>query len=136
MTAEPGWLTLEDIVYLHDRQIRRFGGLPGVRDINAIESATARPRQKAAYETPDLADLAAAYDGFWLAKKHGFSDGNKRVALNAILVLLDINGQQLTASEPDAVATMIGVASGDLTEDELAMWIRRSVAPRGEKMRA
>ena len=123
------WLTLDDVMTLHGRQIRRYGGLPGVRDVNAIESAIARPRQKLAYETPDLADLAAAY-GFGLARNHGFSDGNKRVAFETILVFLDINGQRLTATEPEAVTVMLGVASGELGEAELAVWIRRSMQPR------
>ncbi len=68
--------------------------------------------------------------GFGLARNHGFSDGNKRVAFEAIIVFLDLNGQRLTATEPEAVTVILGVASGELGEAELAVWIRRSMAPR------
>ena len=128
--SEPNWLSLRDIVFMHDQQLLNFGGLPGVRDMNAVESALARPKQKLAYETPDLADLAAAY-GFGLAKNHGFSDGNKRIAFAALTTFLKINGQQVSAPEAEATAVILGVASGELGEAELAVWIRRSMTPRG-----
>ena len=130
--TEPRWLLLRDILFLHEQQIQRFGGLPGVRDLNAVESAIARPQQKAAYGDPDLSELAAAY-GFGLARNHGFSDGNKRVAFAALATFLKINGHELTAPEPDAIETMLGVAAGEMGEPDLAVWIRRWAAPRGEK---
>lgn len=115
---------------LHDAEVQRNGGLAGLRDDGAVESALARPRQKWAYETPDLADMAAAY-GFGLAKNHGYLDGNKRAAFIAIGLFLGLNGQRLTATEPEAVTVILGVASGELGEAELTVWIRRSMAPRG-----
>ena len=130
MTAEPRWLERDEVDAFQDAEIRRDGGLPGIRDAGAVESALARPRQKMAYETPDLADLAAAY-GFGFAKNHGYLDGNKRIALLALSVFLDLNGHDLTATEPEAVTVILGVASGELGEAELAVWIRRSMAPRG-----
>ena len=127
---EPEWLTLRDVRYLHDRQLLRFGGLPGERDEGAIESALARPQQKWAYEEDaDLATLAAAY-GFGLAKNHGFSDGNKRVAYAALTTFLAINGLRFTASEADATVTMLAVAAGDKAEAELAAWCRVNSEPR------
>ena len=132
MTTEPRWLKRNEVDAYHDAEVRRDGGLPGIRDDGAIESALARPRQKWTYESPDLAELAAAY-GFGFAKNHGYLDGNKRVALLALAAFLDLNGQDLVAPESDAVATMIGVAAGETSEAELAVWIRRSVAPRREK---
>lgn len=130
MMAEPRWLTRPVVDAFHDIEVRRNGGLPGVRDDGAIESALARPQQKRAYGEPDLADLAAAY-GFGLAKNHGYLDGNKRVAFLALASFLDLNGQDLVATEPEAVTVMLGVASGELGEAELAVWIRRSMQPRG-----
>ena len=131
MTAEPRWVTRQMIDRAHDLEVRRNGGLAGIRDAGAIESALARPEQKWAYAKPDLADLAAAY-GFGLAKNHGYLDGNKRAAFLAIGLFLGLNGQRLTATEPEAVTVMLGVASGELGEAELAVWIRRSVTPRAE----
>ena len=131
MTAEPRWLTRSEVDTFHDAEVRRNGGLPGLRDDGAVESALARPQQKWAYGTPDLADLAAAY-GFGLAKNHGYLDGNKRIGFLALATFLDLNGQDLVATEPEAVTVMLGVASGELGEAELAVWIRRSVTPRAE----
>jgi death-on-curing protein len=75
-----------------------------------------------------LPALAAAY-GFGLAKNHGYMDGNKRIAYMAIFVFLHLNGLDLIASEPDAVVTMTDLASGELSEDELAAWIRANTRP-------
>lgn len=130
MTAEPQWIERWMIDALHDKEVQRNGGLAGLRDDGAVESALARPRQKWAYETPDLADMAAAY-GFGLAKNHGYLDGNKRAAFIAVGLFLGLNGQRLTATQPEAVTVVLGVASGELGEAELAVWIRRSMAPRG-----
>ena len=65
-----------------------------------------------------------------LAKNHGYLDGNKRIAFSTIGLFLGLNGQRLTATEPEAVTAILGVASGELGEAELAVWIRRSMQPR------
>lgn len=132
MTVEPRGLSRSVIDAAHDAEVHRHGGLAGVRDDGAIESALARAQQKWAYGAPDLADLAAAY-GFGLAKNHGYLDGNKRAAFIAIGLFLGLNGQRLVATEPEAVTVVLGVAAGELDEAALAVWIRRSVAPRGDK---
>ena len=121
---EPLWITRDLAEAIHSEQLRAHGGRIGLRDENLLESALARPRQRWAYENDvDLADLAAAY-GFGIAKNHPFIDGNKRSALVALAVFLRMNGVRLTASEPEAVEVMLGVASGELGEPELAVWCR------------
>jgi death-on-curing protein len=101
-----------------------YGGLPGLRDVDLLESALARPRQRFAYDaTTDLAALAAAY-GFGLARNHPYSDGNKRVAFVKMAVFLGLNGLEFTAAETEVVTTMVALASGTLDEDALADWIR------------
>ena len=118
---EPLWITRDLAEAIHSEQLRAHGGRIGLRDENLLESALARPRQRWAYENDvDLADLAAAY-GFGIAKNHPFIDGNKRSALVALAVFLRMNGVRLTASEPEAVEVMLGVASGELGEPELAV---------------
>jgi death on curing protein len=118
------WLKRQWVDALHFQQLKRFGGLYGVRDQGAIESALSRPIQRWAYERArDVAALAAAY-GFGLARSHGYSDGNNRIALMAIAVFLDINGWVLDAAEPEVVRVMVAVAAGDLSEAELAEWGR------------
>lgn len=113
---------------MHAALIREHGGSSGVRDSGLIDSALARPRNRWAYGTADLAELAAAY-GYGLAKNHGYVDGNKRVAFMAIFSFLYRNGLLLTATEPEAVVAMTEVAAGERGEQDLTDWIRAHVAP-------
>jgi death-on-curing protein len=114
---------------IHSGQLREHGGLPGIRDENALESALARARQKH-HDDPeaDLALLGAAY-GFALARSHAFNDGNKRIAFLTMVSFLGINGQELDASEVDVVTVMIEVASGQRSEEQLAEWLRSRLVP-------
>jgi death-on-curing protein len=106
---------------IHDQLIADHGGLPGIRDRNAVESAMARPEQLAAYSTPGLADLAAAY-AFGLARNHGFMDGNKRVAWMVSRVFLLRNGRDLYFDPHEAIQTMEKLAAGKMTQEALATW--------------
>jgi len=109
---------------IHVDQLREHGGLPGVRDENALEAALARARQKWHYEpAADLASLAAAY-GFGLARAHAFSDGNKRMAFVTMMTFLGLNSKDLSATELEVVEMMVSLAGGELTESALAGWIR------------
>lgn len=121
------WITIEVVTAIHDRQISEHGGLDGVRDFGAVESALAKPLNLAAYGAPDPADLAAAY-ACGLARNHGFSDGNKRTAWVVARLFLADNGLRLRFDKVEAVQTMQAVAAGELLEPELAQWFReRSV---------
>ena len=111
------------ILAIHDRQIAEHGGAEGIRDLGAVESALARPGNLAAYGQPDVADLAASL-AFGLTSNHGFVDGNKRTAWVAARVLLLDNGWDLTFDPGDAVRTMEMLATGEVTESELAAWFR------------
>jgi death-on-curing protein len=129
---EPLWLKRQWVDALHFQQMKRLGGLYGVRDEGAIESALSRPIHKWSYEqAQDMAALAAAY-GFGFARSHGYSDGNKRIAFMAMAVFLDISDVLFDASEPEVVRVMLAVAAGDLSEAELARWVREhsQLAPR------
>jgi death-on-curing protein len=109
---------------VHLDQLREHGGLQGVRDENALESALARARNKWAYDAiSDPAALAAAY-GYGLATSHPYHDGNKRVAFLAMATFLGLNGWDLDAREADVVSTMVAVAAGRCRESELAGWLR------------
>jgi death-on-curing protein len=115
------------LVYaIHDMQLARHGGLSGLRDKNAVESALARAKQLASYGelAPDAAALAASY-AYGIARNHGFSDGNKRTAWVAARVFLLDNGERLEFSEFDAISTMQSVASGTISEQELIQWFRQ-----------
>jgi death-on-curing protein len=125
----PAWLGRLVVDAIHADQMREHGGLPGVRDENALESALARPQQKHAYDPRvDLAGLAAAC-AFGLARNHPYRDGNKRIAFLAMVTFLGINGREFDAPEEDVVATILALADGRLTEAELARWIRDRLLP-------
>ena len=114
---------------MHFAQLDEHGGLHGTRDINALESALARPRQKHAYaRDADLADLAAAY-AFGLARGHAYADGNKRIAFIVAEVFLELNGFDVERTDAEVVETMVRVAEGKLTEEALARWFREALTP-------
>lgn len=122
---EPRWLTRTVIDAVHLDQLREHGGLPGLRDENALESALARPVNKWAYRsTSTIFELAAAY-GFAIATSHPFSDGNKRTAFMAMYIFLGTNGWEITCDEVQVVATMLAVADGGMTERSLAAWVKK-----------
>ena len=121
--SEPRWLTRTIVDALHAMLLAEHGGSAGVRDENGLEAALARPRQKDHYETADILEPAAAY-AYGLSTGHPFVDGNKRMALAASDVFLRLNGWALDATEVDATATMIELAAGQLSEQELVAWVR------------
>lgn len=119
------WLWIDEtVVYaVHEAQLAEHGGPAGARDAGLVASALARPQQLVAYGAPDHADLAASY-GFGIARNHPFVDGNKRTAFVCIELFLSLNGYALTASDIDCVTQMLALASGELSESDLAGWIR------------
>jgi death-on-curing protein len=123
---EPRWLKRVHVEAIHDVQLSQHGGLPGLRDEGALESALGRPQHQWHYrEDADVASCAAAY-GFAIAKNHAFSDGNKRTAFVTTVTLFELNGFLLIATEPEAVTTMLALAAGDLSEPKLADWLRKN----------
>ena len=115
---------------LHFDQVRAHGGSPGLRDEGLLEAALARPRHRWSYRRrPDLSALAAAY-GFGLVRDHPFRDGNKRAAFVTMVVFLELNGRRFDAPEAEVVSMMLGMAAGEVSEAQLAAWMRRSVTAR------
>jgi death-on-curing protein len=126
---EPRWLLARAVDWFHKSSIDRYGGSHGIRDRALIESALARPRSRWAFDPEcDLVDLGASY-AFGLAKNHGYVDGNKRIAFVAMIVFLYRNGLLLEAPDDEAIDLMIGVASGERSEDDIADWVRKRVVP-------
>ena len=121
------WVLDEVVLAVHDEQLAEHGGLSGVRDHGAVESALARPHNLVAYEAcDDLARLAAAY-AYGIARNPGFADGNKRTALVITDLFLMLNGYELVSSPADNVLTILGVADGTLSEEELTLRIRKNI---------
>lgn len=117
------WVALSVVLALHDRQLAEHGGLEGVRDQGALESALARPLNLAAYGEPDAADLAAAY-AFGIARNHGFADGNKRSAWVVARLFLMANQVEVVFDKADALHMVLDLAAGRLTEEQVASWFR------------
>jgi death on curing protein len=126
MSPGPTWLTFPQVTAFHIQQLDEFGGLSGLRDFAALESALARPANLYAYEQADLPALAAAY-AHGIAKNHPFIDGNKRTAFMSAYVFLGLNGLDLVMSEPQAVESVLALASGELSQTEFANLLRKHV---------
>jgi death-on-curing protein len=120
---EPAWVTYEQAVAIHSRQLRRFGGAPGLRDQAMLESALQRPINKWQYERADLPELAASY-AFGLAKNHAFVDGNKRISFMAMVTFLRKNHVRFAPDQAHATAMIMSLAAGEVSEESLARWIR------------
>jgi death-on-curing protein len=123
--ADRVYLTLEDVLYLHEEQLRLYGGAAGVRDEGLILSALLRPQT--GYYNDLIEEAAALWES--LAMNHGFIDGNERVAFASLLVFLGANGTMLTA-EPDDVIAFIyhHLEAGTFRKDILDTWLRANTA--------
>ncbi len=128
--SEPIWILDGVVLAIHDRLLAQFGGSEGVRDQGLLESALGRPRNQHGYSEapPSLAQLAAAY-AYGICRNHPFVDGNKRTALAVAGAFLQRNGFCLLATQEGAYLTFLALASGELTEEELAAWFERNTAP-------
>ena len=120
---EPTWVTYDQVIAIHSRQLRRHGGAAGLRDEGLLRSALERPINKMTYEGASLDVLAAAY-GFGLAKNHAFVDGNKRIAFMTMVVFLRKNGVRFAPDPAHATAMTMSLAAGEVSEESLARWIR------------
>ena len=122
------WVKIDRVLAIHSRQIAEHGGSDGVRDLGLLESALGRPVNIHAYEPDsDIAQLAAAY-AFGIVKNHPFIDGNKRTGYVAMETFLLRNGFELNGTPADKYLTIISLAEGTLSEQQLADWLRERIA--------
>jgi death-on-curing protein len=119
----PAWVTYDQVIAMHSRQLRRFGGAPGLRDDGLLRSALERAANKWHYEQAGLAELAASY-AFGRAKNHAFVDGNKRIAFMTMVAFLRKNGVRFAPDQAQATAMMMALAAGEVSEESLARWLR------------
>lgn len=120
------FLSVDEVLAIHEQLIARFGGAPGVRDPGLLESALYRP-QTGYYS--DIAEMAAAmFESFLM--NHPFVDGNKRVAFFATDVFLRLNGWKLRVNDAEAHAFLVDLLeTGDADFEHLEPWIRASIVP-------
>lgn len=113
---------------MHKEQLAEHGGLNGIKDENALEAALARPLNKASYETPTVYELAAAYL-YGIVRNHPYSDGNKRTGFLAAFTFLYINGFVVEASQAIIIEFVLGVAAGEISEENAARFFADHCQP-------
>ena len=120
------YLSLEQVFNLHRRQLRLFGGAPGLRDRGALDSAVARPQMTFGGEDlySEIEDKAAALMHS-LVMNHPFVDGNKRVGAHGCVLLLMANGVELTFSSAELTAITLATARGEVSAEALSIWLRQ-----------
>jgi death-on-curing protein len=118
------YLTLAEVLHIHEGVLAQSGGLFGLRDLSALESALSQPKASAggADAYPSLVEKAAALC-YSLCSNHPFIDGNKRVAHAAMEVFLLLNGRELEAAVDDQERLMLGIASGSISREQLVAWL-------------
>lgn len=118
-------LSVSDIIVLHQKVVNKTGGSHGIRDIGLIESAVRRAYATFGgndlYETVEAKIAATAYS---LVSNHGFVDGNKRIGIAAMLLLLQLNGYKLQYSQQELINLGLGLAAGNLDENDIQQWIK------------
>jgi death on curing protein len=120
------WLSRQLILAIHDEQLAEHGGAIGVRDEGLLDSALARPLNRAGYGDPDVAELAAVY-AIAIARNHPFLDGNKRTAYVALETFLALNGCAFPVSDADAALVTLAMAAGDMEDEAFTDWVRANV---------
>lgn len=125
--VEIRFLTLDEVIEIHQEMIDRYGGSAGVRDQGLLESAVASPQAGfgGQYFHVDVFEMAAAYL-FHITMNHPFIDGNKRAGATAAFVFLKLNNRTLTAGENQFELIVRAVAEGKLGKDEIAKFFQKN----------
>ena len=123
------FLSLDDIIESHQNQIDTYGGSHGIRDIGLLESAIAQPEASfgGQYLHADIFEMAAAYL-YHLVMNHPFVDGNKRLGLEAALIFLEINNENLNASDQELIDLVLKTTAGQVGKREIAEFFRSHCA--------
>ena len=124
------FLTMEEILEIHNDQTSRYGGSPGIRDLGLLQSALAMPSMGIGerYFHKDIFEMASAYL-FHLVQNHPFVDGNKRVGVVTALVFLALNGVELEADEDELEMAARKVAQGNLDKAQTAQFLKHNCRP-------
>lgn len=124
----PLFLTLDEVLALHDEQVHLFGGSGGVRDLGLLQSAMGNVEATFGGQLlhESLVEMAAAYL-YGICRNHPFVDGNKRTAVATALTFLDMNGIEMDASEQEFYDLVIGVAEGRVSKAAIAVFFEQRV---------
>jgi death on curing protein len=124
--ADTLFLTLAEVIEIHADQIHRYGGQAGVRDLGLLESALAQPEASfaGAWLHKDHYEMAAAY-AYHLCQNHPFIDGNKRTALAAALVFLELSDISILDPRGRLKNAMVRIASGRMSKTDFVKLLRK-----------
>lgn len=118
------FLSVNDVLAIHEQVVSLFGGSAGVRDMGLLQSAVHRPMQAAGYEdltAPQAASLLAQS----IIQNHALIDGNKRSGFFSMVVMLERNGYDFEAEAPDIVYAIKGLAAGQMSAEAFTSWVER-----------
>ncbi len=120
------YLTIQQVLAIHDLMINKYGGSHGIRDIGLVESAVARPRGTFGGNDlyADIFDKAGAFLQS-LLENHPFVDGNKRTALTSAAIFLKINGYELENAHKEEVEFALRVDNEHLEVEQIALWLEK-----------
>ncbi len=120
------YLSLSEILYLHDQLINQFGGIAGLRDIGLLESSIAQPRMTFSGIDlyPSIIEKAVVL-GFSLINNHPFIDGNKRLAHGSMEIFLILNGMEIDANVDEQEKIILSLANGKLERSDFLNWLQK-----------
>lgn len=125
------FLEKSDVLEMQRRSIEAFGGIHGLRDDGALESALLAAKNRAYYEGADLAQCAATY-AFHLTQAHAFLDGNKRVAAIASEAFIELNGARLNVSNDEIVELFLAIAASEKSREQVEEFFAARLMPLHE----
>jgi len=127
--AERLYLTLEDVIWIHDEQLKLYGGASGIRDEGLILSALLRPQT--GYYAGVIEEAAALWES--LAMNHGFVDGNERVGFASTIIFLEANGVTAIGAEDEWIKFIYeNLEAGTFRKPVIENWLSRHIAPARE----
>ena len=123
---DPLFLTLDEVLSLHEEQIHLFGGSSGIRDLGLLQSAMGSVEATfgGVFLHETIYEMAAAYL-YGICRNHPFLDGNKRTAVAAALTFLDMNGIEIEANEDTFYDLVVGVAEGRVSRSAVAVFLEK-----------
>jgi len=121
-------LTTDEIIEVHTKLITATGGSPGLRDMGLLESAVLGCTQTFGGEEiyPTIIGKASRM-AYTICMNHPFIDGNKRVAVTALLVILRMNDVNLSFTQKDLISLGLGVADGSIDYDDILKWVNKHI---------
>lgn len=124
--AERIYITIDDALWIHEEQLRLYGGAAGIRDEGLVLSALLRPQT--GYYSDVIEEAAALWES--LTMNHGFVDGNKRVAFACTILFLEANGVRPNGSEDEWIEFIYAnIEAGTFRKDVLETWLNGRIEP-------